>query len=187
MTELESALAEVAAALEHCHLPYMLIGGLAVASVGEPRATLDVDVSAWVDPLKTSEAVACLCRQLRTIQPDPHAFVEKWRVLPVMTSAGVRADIVFASLPFEREVIGRAVMRHLAGRLVPVASVEDLLIMKLVSVRPKDLSDARALLRRFRTSIDLDYLMPKLGELAEALSQPDILEIVRTELKPPAD
>jgi len=70
----------------------------------------------------------------------------------------------------------------LAGRLIPVASVEDLLLMKLISERQKDLSDARALLRRFRTSIDLGYLMPKLQELAEALAQPDILETIRTEL-----
>jgi hypothetical protein len=182
MTELERALAEVAAALEHCHLAYMLIGGLAVASTGEPRATLDVDISAWVDPAKIRESADCLCRQLRPIPGDPFAFVEKRRVLPVMTSMQVRADIVFASMPVEREAIRRAVMKPLAGRLIPVASVEALLIMKLICERQKDLSDARALLRRFRTSLDLSYLMPKLEELAEALAQPDILETVRIEL-----
>jgi hypothetical protein len=165
MTELDSALAEVAAALEHCQLPYMLIGGLAVAATGEPRATLDVDISAWVDPARKRETVECLCHQLRAIPADPLGFVEKRHVLPV-----------------EHEAIRRAVMMPLAGRLIPVASVEDLLLMKLISERQKDLSDARALLRRFRTSIDLGYLMPKLDELAKALAQPDILETIRTEL-----
>ena len=47
MTELESALVEVASLLEEIGLPYMLIGGLAVALWGEPRATLDVDVSVF--------------------------------------------------------------------------------------------------------------------------------------------
>jgi hypothetical protein len=182
MTALDSALAEVAAALEHCRLPYVLIGGLAVAATGEPRATLDVDISAWVDPARTRETVECLCRQLQAIPADPLGFVEKRHVLPVMTSMQVRADIVFATLPVEHEAIRRAVMMPLAGRLIPVASVEDLLLMKLISERQKDLSDARALLRRFRTSIDLGYLMPKLQELAEALAQPDILETIRTEL-----
>lgn len=182
MTDLECALAEVAAALEHCRLPYMLIGGLAVASTGEPRATLDVDISAWVDPARTRDTTECLCRQLRAIPADPFAFVDQRRVLPVMTSMQIRADIVFASMPVEREGIRRAVLKPLAGRMIPVASVEDLLLMKLISERQKDLADARALLRRFRTSLDLGYLMPKLEELAKALAQPDILETVRAEI-----
>ena len=182
MTDLECALAEVAGAIEYCKLPYMLVGGLAVASTGEPRATLDVDVSAWVDPAKSRETIECLCRTLRAIPADPVDFVEKRRVLPVMTSTRVRADIIFASLAMEREAIRRAIIKPLAGRLIPVASVEDLLLMKLISERQKDIADARALLRRFKTSLDLEYLMPKLQELAGALAQPDILEIVRDEL-----
>ena len=50
MTELEAALLEVVAALDACSLPYVLIGGLAVAFLGEPRATLDVDVSVLARP-----------------------------------------------------------------------------------------------------------------------------------------
>jgi hypothetical protein len=110
MTDLESALAEVAAALDHCSLPYMLIGGLAIASTGEARATLDVDVSVWTDPEKTHEAIDCLCLHLKPRPANPHEFVEKRHVLPVITSVGVRADIVFASLPVEREAIRRAVL-----------------------------------------------------------------------------
>jgi len=50
MSELEAALIEVAEALDACGLPYVLIGGLAVAVLGEPRSTLDVDVSVWTEP-----------------------------------------------------------------------------------------------------------------------------------------
>ncbi len=182
MTELEAALAEVAIALERCKLPYMLIGGLAIASKGEARATLDVDISAWVDPERTRETTECLCRQLRALPADPVRFVEDRKVLPAMTSLGVRADIIYASLPIEREAIRRAVMTSLAGRSIPVASVEDLLLMKLISEREKDLLDARALLRRFKSSLDLNYLMPKLEDLAGGLARPDILETVRREI-----
>lgn len=45
MTRLEAALLEMAALLDEFHLPHMLIGGLAVAQWGEPRAALDVDLS----------------------------------------------------------------------------------------------------------------------------------------------
>lgn len=184
LTELEGALAEVAAALEDCGLRYMLIGGLAVAATGEPRATLDVDVSVWVEPEKSRAIVDCLCGRLHALPANPQEFVEKRRVLPVVTSMKVRADIVFASLPLELEAIQRAVVQPIAGRMIPVASIEDLLLMKLISEREKDLADARALLRRFGNSLDLGYLMPKLEELAEALAQPDIVETVWREIRP---
>ncbi len=182
MTDLEAALVEVVAALEACRLPYVLIGGLAVAFTGEPRTTLDVDVSVWSDPEKLGTAVQCLCKSLRPFPKEPLQFVEHRRVLPVSTANGVRADIVFASLPVEREAIRRAIWKQIAGRSIPVASVEDLLLMKLVSEREKDLSDARALLRRFGKSLDRDYLVPKLEELAAALARPAILTIFHHEV-----
>ncbi len=181
MTELEAALLEVAAALEECEFSYVLIGGLAVAFSGEPRTTLDVDVSVWIDPQALDAAVRCLCKRLRALPSEPLKFVEQRRVLPVLTRSGVRADIVFASLPVERETIRRGVPMRIAGRTIPVASVEDLLLMKLVSEREKDLADARALLRRFRKSLDRDYLLPKLQELAAALARPEIVAMFERE------
>src|SRR5258708_30272998 len=66
---------EVAAALEECEFSYVLIGGLAVAFSGEPRTTLDVDVSVWIDRKSTrlnsshqiiSYAVFCLKKKKKT-------------------------------------------------------------------------------------------------------------------------
>jgi hypothetical protein len=177
MTELEAALLEVAGALDGCELPYVLIGGLAVAVLGEPRSTLDVDVSVWTEPEGLLAAVECLSARLRPLPANPQDFVRERRVLPVITSSGVRADIVFSSLAVESETIRRGVRKQVAGRDIRVASVEDMLLMKLVSEREKDFADAKALLRRFGKSLDRAYLLPKLQELSEALSRPDILQI----------
>jgi hypothetical protein len=62
MTDLEEALVELAGALEACNLPYALIGGLAVSLSGEPRATLDIDVSVWTAPDELPAAIDCLMR-----------------------------------------------------------------------------------------------------------------------------
>ncbi|HLX46658.1 MAG TPA: hypothetical protein VKR43_24585 [Bryobacteraceae bacterium] len=51
--------------------------------------------------------------------------------------------------------------------------------MKLISEREKDLADARAPVRRFGKTLDRQYLLPKLQELAEALGRPDILATFR--------
>ena len=96
-------------------------------------------------------------------------------MLPVTTVQGVRADIIFATLPWEKHAISRSHTKLVAGKTVSVVSVEDLILMKIISERQKDIEDARRLLRRYRTSLDRGYLEPLLRELAESLARSDIL------------
>jgi hypothetical protein len=182
MTSLEAALVEVASLLEELSLPYMLIGGLAVAIWGEPRATLDADFSIWVEEKDLGRAIERIIGRLRALPPDPLSFAREQRVLPVKVTNGIRADLVFATLPGEKKAIARAVLKEVGGKIIKVASIEDLIWMKLISERPKDLEDARRLVRRFAASIDRDYLEPLLRELSEAFARGDILEIYRREI-----
>jgi hypothetical protein len=91
MTRLEAALIEVAGVLNTSKIPYMLIGGLAVAQWGEPRAALDVDVTVWIDGDRLETAIATLVSRLPSRTQDPVAFVGTTRVLPVTTGGGVRS------------------------------------------------------------------------------------------------
>ena len=180
MTELESALIEIASFLDEMRWPYMLIGGLAVAMWGEPRATLDVDLSVWIEPDDFEQAIGNIASRFRTAE-NPLEFARRSRVVPIETSQGVRGDIVLAALPPEREFLKRARPRPVGSRTIPVASPEDLILMKLMSERPKDLEDARRLIRRFRATLDKPYLEPKLKELADGLARADIWQIYETE------
>jgi hypothetical protein len=180
MTDLESAVLEVASLLDELGYAYMLIGGLAVAIWAEPRATLDVDVSVWTAPEEFDNAVQRISARVRTV-PDALEFARRTRVLPVMTSQGVRADIVFAAMPEEREMILRAPWKPVGHSRIRIASVEDLILMKLISERPKDLDDARRLIRRFRSELDRIYLEPKLRQFAGALARPDIFDTYQME------
>src|SRR5450432_1462538 len=168
MSKLESAVVEVASYLEERSIPYMLIGGLAVSVWGEARATLDADFSLWVEPSNLETVVANITAHFRPIPSDPLSFVAASKVLPVTASSGVRADMVFASLPSERSLIARAVSKTVQGKNVLVVSVEDLIWMKLISERQKDIDDARRLLRRHANSLDRAYLSPIVEELSEA-------------------
>jgi len=98
-----------------------------------------------------------------------------------VTTQGVRGDIVFGMLPAERQLLERARPKQLGSRTIPTASVEDLILMKLMSERGKDLEDARRLIRRLRATLDRGYLEPRLKELAEALAQADIMQIYESE------
>jgi hypothetical protein len=185
MTDLESAVAEAAFILDELSIPYMLIGALAVAAWGEARATLDVDVSLWVEPDRLESTVRALCSRLQPVPLDPLRFARETRVLPMVSSHGIRLDLVFAALPVERDLIARAQPRELGGRTVNVATVEDLIWMKLISERPKDIEDARRLIRRFRLTLDRSYVEPRLRELSEALARQDILAVFLQEVERP--
>jgi hypothetical protein len=152
----------------------MLIGGLAVAAWGEPRATVDVDLTVWAEPAELDQAVTRLCQRLRCLPPEPAEFARRARVLPAMTVQGIRVDFIFGALPVERDAIGRAQTKEIGGRPVRVAAVEDLILMKAVSERDKDLEDVRRLVRRYKDSFDRAYLEPRLKELAEALGKPGL-------------
>ena len=183
MTQLERALVEITVLLDELDVPYMLIGGLAVSLWGEPRATLDVDLSLWVESANFEPTLSALCARVAALPRDALAFATQTRVLPVSSSEGVRVDLVFASLDAEKQAIGRATAKQVGGKTVMVSSVEDLVLMKLISEREKDWEDARRLLRRFRGSIDRAYLEPRLTELSEALARPGIVDLFRREVQ----
>lgn len=183
MTKLEAALVEVASLLQDLSIPYMLIGGLAVSMWGEARATLDADFSLWVEQEDLPDIVRRISVRLKAIPSDPVAFVATSRVLPVTAANGVRADLVFASLAAELNMIGRAKPKAVREATIMVASVEDLIWMKLMSERQKDIEDARRLIRRFAGTLDRGYLEPLLREVSEAFARADILEIYNLELE----
>jgi hypothetical protein len=174
MSALESALLGLARFLEERDIPYMVIGGLANAVWGEPRATLDIDVTVWVEDREIAAVVGELTSAFRALDADPVAFVGHTRVLPLESGEGVRIDLIFGLLPFEREAIRRACPVAIAGGSVRFCTAEDLVLMKIISSRDRDQADARAIVLRRLAELDLGYLEPRIAELAALLARDDI-------------
>ncbi len=53
---------------------------------------------------------------------------------------------------------------------------EDVILMKIISHRPRDLADAEAITRRRLPDLDRGSLDPRIRELALSLEQPDIAD-----------
>jgi hypothetical protein len=172
MTAQERALADLCRALEEERLPYMLVGGQANAVWGLPRATLDIDVTIWAED--RSDAVGALAARFRVLVNDPAAFVGDTRVLPLESDQGVRIDVIFGLLPFEEEAIRRARTVRIGETGVRVCTPEDLILMKIVSRRARDLDDARGVASCRFHELDLAYLEPRVRELAALLDRSDI-------------
>jgi Nucleotidyltransferase of unknown function (DUF6036) len=174
MNAQERALVSIARFLDDASFPYMIIGGMANAVWGVPRATLDVDVTVWVEPDELDAHIDSLGQAFTALVSEPRVFVRETRVLPLETEDGVRVDVIFALLPYEQDAIRRAVTREVAGVHVRFCTAEDLVLHKIISERPRDLDDVREVLARQNTVIDRDYLDPRVKELAEVLERQDI-------------
>ena len=176
MTSLERALIKLAQTLSDNGIPYMIIGGMANAVWGQPRATLDIDVTIWFKEKEINRVVSFLAGLFRPLVSDPAGFVQDTSVLPLESKDGVRIDLIFAKLSFEREAISRVVEIKVGGIPICFCSPEDLILHKIISERERDQDDARGVAVRRMKSLDLNYLEPRIRELAIALERPEIWE-----------
>ena len=141
-------------------IPYMIIGGQAVLYYGSPRLTQDVDITLGVDT-DAYERLARFCRaaKLTPLVKHPDAFAQETHVLPVTDAAtGVRVDFIFSNTPYERQAIRRARRVRSGTTTLRLATVDDLIVHKLVAGRPVDVDDVRVILAKQARRIHPAYV-----------------------------
>lgn len=165
-------LEKIALALDDAGLSYMIIGGQAVLLYGEPRLTKDIDVTlgAGLDRLADVLALAEKAGLSPLVSPDE--FTRQTMVLPCEDPAtGIRVDFVFSFSPYEQQALERVRRVRIGEADVRFASLEDVIVHKIIAGRPRDLEDVRAMLLK-NPSVDLAYTCRWLQEFSEALSEP---------------
>lgn len=156
MTELVRSLKQIVSDLAESNTRWALVGGLAVSAHVEPRMTRDVDVAIAVS--NDQQAETCVVSLLRrgytmesAIEQTSTQRLATVRLRPAMSGEfGAIVDLLFASSGIEPEIVDRARDLEILPNLVaPIASVGDLIAMKLLSrddaTRPNDANDLRAL------------------------------------------
>lgn len=156
---------KLAAALNR---PCAIIGGAAMVLRVRPRPTFDVDLVVKATK-KDVDAILETARGLGlTLVDDPVAreLADEGLVQldgPEGAGESLGADLIFADSAFLERVIERAT--RVDGPFdVPVATPEDLLLLKLEANRPVDVDDALAIKDAFADALDRDYLRVQ-GEL----------------------
>lgn len=166
-------LVKVTEQLDKLSVPYMIIGGQAVLLYGEPRFTRDIDITLGIDIdelHKIKQAIETL--SLKPLIENVEDFVSKTRALPVLEeSTGLRVDFVFSFIAFEREAIKRAVKIKIRNHDVKYASVEDLIVYKIVAGPPVDLDDVKNVVRK-NPAFDKAYVKEWLKDFQEILNKP---------------
>lgn len=169
MTDLAVSLVGVTSALDRAGIPYMVIGGFANLVWGEPRTTMDVDITVDIHGLGLDAFASWASTVGEVLIDDPVAFAERARVLPVRTEQGLSVDFILATLPFELAAIGRARPVRIEGTDVRVCGPEDFIIHKVISERARDHEDIVGVLKRQAGNLDLAALDAAVVALASNL------------------
>jgi hypothetical protein len=170
-----AVLRDLVAWLKAGKVPGVVIGGLAVSLLGRPRLTRDIDALVLVDEGHWAEFMALGTEHgFRPRREDSLAFAQETRVLLMRHhESSMDIDIVFGSLPFEKEAVARATWIQLGTIQVPLPLPDDLITMKAVAHRPQDLADIEAILAS-HPKLNLRRVRRWVPEFAAALEMPAI-------------
>lgn len=172
-----AALADLVKWLDDTKMPSMIIGGVAASVLGQPRLTQDVDALAILPEANWANAVSTAAHHgiLPRIE-NPLDFARRSRVLLMRhAESGIDIDVTFGRLSFEQAAIDNSEVHDIGGLRVRLPRVEDLLIMKAVARRPKDLQDIEGLLAA-HPDADIVAVRQWVREFATAMSMSDMLD-----------
>jgi hypothetical protein len=170
-------LRDLVAWLDAAQVEGVVIGGLAASILGRPRATRDVDLLVLLAPERWKEFLAVAGRfRFHARISDPLEFAERNRILLFRHApSSIDLDVSLGGLPFEEEAVARGSRIDVEGVKVPLVSAQDLLVMKAVAHRPRDLADIEAVLDR-NPGLDLGRAQNWIREFSAALDRPEIFD-----------
>ena len=176
MTEVIRAAAQLQAFCEASGWRYCFIGGLALLARGEPRETIDADLTLLTGFGGEESYVRELLRNYEARNQDPVGFALQNRVLLLKSSGGIGLDIALGALPFEELVVERSTVEpFVEGIKLRVCSAEDLIVMKAFAGRTRDWADIEQTIAKQAGKLDWNHIRLQLGVLTEIRGNPEAL------------
>lgn len=135
----QKLLEQIAGELSAQNIPYMIIGGQAVLLYGEPRLTKDIGVTLGIG----NEGLDRIMQSVENLKfnilvPEPEDFVRETMVMPTLhEKSGIRVDFIFSFSAYEHQAIQNAKQVKIGTQEVCFASLEDVIIHKIIAGRPR--------------------------------------------------
>ena len=152
VTTVEQQLRQATGDVAEVGARFAVVGGLAVSARAEPRMTRDADLAIAVRDDEEAERIvlAMQARGYSVLAVVEQNATGRLATVRLVSAASVVTDLLFASSGIEPEIVERATaISVVPGLILPVASVGDLIAMKLLARddrrRPADADDLRAL------------------------------------------
>jgi hypothetical protein len=162
--------------LEAAGVEAAIVGGVAASIHGQPRVTKDVDFVAIAEPYDAAAIVEAAAAF--DIVPRIHDALElalTTRVLLLRHEpSGVEIDVSLGVLPFEQDLVAGCLRMTIQGVDVALARAEDIIIMKSLAMRPRDVADIAAIAE---ANPDLDFVRIRatVEEFSAILEERDLL------------
>jgi len=169
------AAVDLVTALADLQLSPTFIGGVAVSLIAEPRYTGDLDALVVFDTANAQALLDTLERHgFHPRFSDMLGVARTSRMVTLTHDAtGSIVDIALGCTPFESELQERSTQHDLAGVTIQIPTPEDLVIMKAIANRPKDLEDIRSIVRAY-PNLDRERIRFWVEQYAEVLENPGL-------------
>ena len=149
---------EVSGLLRAAGIEHAVGGALALGFYAEPRGTLDVDLNVFVDADDPGEALDTLSAGGVALDRGQAIAAIASRGDLFLRHRGCRLDLFFNSIPFHASVSRRTREVRLLGARVPILAPEDLIVLKLLFHRHKDIVDIEHIVATGETALDWPYV-----------------------------
>lgn len=177
MNALIQAAAELQAVCVRHNWRFCFIGGLAVQRWGEPRETVDVDLTLLTGFADEHRFVSVLMDAFEARIENAAQFAAVNRVVLLRAPSGVGLDIALGGLPFEELAVARASLFTFPPDIpLRTCSAEDLIVLKAFADRPKDWLDIEGVIVRQSARVDWPYVRAQLAPLAELKDAPELMD-----------
>lgn len=156
---------------------FCLIGGLAVQRWGQPRVTVDVDLTLLTGFGSEEPFVDALLSRFAGRREDARDFALRYRVVLAQSPAGVGIDVSLGALPFEERAIERSSLGQFGPDLwLRTCSADDLVVMKALAGRDQDWMDVKSVLVRQGERLNWRQIREELQPLCELAEKPGVME-----------
>lgn len=149
---------------------YLIIGGIAAGTLGEPRVTGDVDVDIMMDQkhipdfLDKVKKVGFKVSKKKCIRRAEQTGTFQ------INYGDFHVDFIISSTDLEQQAFKRRKIIRLYGIKAFFPTPEDLILFKIIPARRQDLLDAERIVMRHKEKLDIGYLQSwarKLSDQAE--------------------
>ncbi len=164
MYEVTATLKRCVAICDRLRIDYAVMGGFAVRVYGVPRPTYDVDLTLMIERERLPALYDEIEREGYTV---PEEYRTGWidnvggmpfvRFRLYVESNAIDVDLFLAETAFQRELIHRRQRETLDDHDIWIVTAEDLILLKLIANRPRDLLDIQDV-RFMHGELDEDHL-----------------------------
>jgi hypothetical protein len=177
LPELHEAAVQTAAILDTMGCPYAIGGAVAMGFSGYLRGTNDLDVLVLVPAVRTQEFADRLNAAGFRMRDESGALIEVDSLEMIRSGRevghfrvwwnGTKVEVFSPKVPLQDSILKRRTKVQVEGHSLWITTAEDLILLKMIFYRPKDIEDVRRLIAANRDTLDKTYLEGWIGRTLE--------------------